>query len=58
MQFLEKGDFTLKFRAVFWVEHWNKEHPKKLEAMELIYDALNNAKIVIPFPTQRAYVNK
>ncbi len=55
--FMEMGDFALKFRAFFWVDHWNKVG-KKLEATELIYDALNKAKIGIPFPTQTVHVEK
>ena len=55
--FMEMGDFALKFRAFFWVDHWEKVG-KKLEATELIYDALNKAKIGIPFPTQTVHVEK
>ncbi len=58
VQFLEMGDFALKFRAQFWVEHWSNAFGKKIEATEKIYDALNKAKIGIPFPTQTIYLKK
>ncbi len=58
VQFLEMGDFALKFRAQFWVSHWDKAFGKKIEATEKIYDALNKAKIGIPFPTQTIYLKK
>ncbi len=58
VQFLEMGDFALKFRAQFWVDHWDKAFLKKLEATEKIYDGLNKAKIAIPFPTQTIYLKK
>src|SRR3989338_2830445 len=36
VQFMAMGDFALKFRVVFWIPHWDKEHPKKIEATEKI----------------------
>lgn len=56
IQFYEMGDFALKFRVYFWVERWNLEVAKRAEATEKIYDALQKAKIIIPFPTQTLYV--
>ena len=56
IQFIEMGDFALKFKAYFWVEKWNEAYGKKLEATEKIYNALNKAKISIPFPTQTVYL--
>jgi len=56
VQFLEMGDFALKFQANFWVDRWDKSWNKKLEATEKIYDALRKAKIRIPFPTQTVYL--
>ena len=58
VQFLEMGDFALKFRANFWVEKWNMAFDKKLEATEKIYNALRKAKIGIPFPTQTIHLKK
>lgn len=58
IQFYEMGDFALKFRVFFWVDHWDKEAEKKVEANEKIYEALRSAKINIPFPTQTVYVEK
>jgi len=56
VQFLEMGDFALKFQANLWVDRWDKSWNKKLEATEKIYDALRKAKIGIPFPTQTVYL--
>ena len=56
--FYEMGDFALKFRVFFWVDHWDKEADKKVESNEKIYEALQHAKINIPFPTQTVYVEK
>lgn len=58
VQFLEMGDYALSFTASFWVEDWNESWSKKLEGTEVIYNALNKAKIDIPFPTQIVYLKK
>ncbi len=58
VQFTEMGDFALHFKANFWVEKWNQAYDRKLEATEKIYNALNKAKIGIPFPTQTVYLKK
>ncbi len=58
VNFLSMGDFALKFRATFWVETWGLEFPRKVEATEKIYNALNKAKIGIPFPTQTVLLSK
>ena len=56
--FIEMGDFSLKFKALFWVKNWKEAYGKKLEATEKIYDALNKSKIGIPFPTQTVHLKK
>jgi len=56
VQFFEMGDFALKFRVFFWVEHWDKEAAMQLKITEEIYNALNKAKIKIPYPTQVVHV--
>jgi len=58
VQFRNMGDSALDFRAMFWVKSWKNSYSKQLEATELIYNALNKAKIEIPFPTQTVYVKK
>jgi len=58
VDFVEMGDFALKFTAYFWVENYSAAYGRKLKATEAIYDALNKAKIGIPFPTQMVYVKK
>ncbi|PIZ51563.1 hypothetical protein COY27_03245 [Candidatus Woesearchaeota archaeon CG_4_10_14_0_2_um_filter_33_13] len=58
IQFLEMANFSLNFKAYFWVDRWDIAFDKKLEATEAIYNALNKAKINIPFPTQTIYIKK
>lgn len=55
--FVEMGDYGLKFKARFWVD-WNKGHDKWVEATGLIYEALQKAKIGIPYPTHTVYMKK
>jgi len=52
------GDSALNFKAYFWVERWDQAYDQKLEATEVIYNALNKAKIGIPFPTSTVYLKK
>ena len=56
--FLEMADSSLNFKAFFWVDDWKEAFAKKLEATEKIYEALNKAKIGIPFPTRTIYMKK
>ncbi|MBT5342767.1 mechanosensitive ion channel family protein [Candidatus Woesearchaeota archaeon] len=58
VQFLEMGDSALNFKAYFWVEKWGMAYSKKLEMTEAIYNALNKAKIGIPFPTRTVHLVK
>ena len=58
VQFMEMGDFALKFRLVFWVKKWNQAFNMKLKLNELVYDTLNKNKIGIPFPTRTVYIKK
>jgi len=52
------GDSALNFKAYFWVEKWGMAYSKKLEMTEAIYNALNKAKIGIPFPTRTVHLVK
>jgi len=58
VNFLEMGDYALKFRASFWVKHWDQGFSKKAEATTAIYNVLNKKKIGIPFPTQIVHIKK
>jgi MscS family membrane protein len=58
VHFQSMGDSSLNFKAYTWVENWQDGYSTKLEATEKIYDALNRAKIGIPFPTRTVYVKK
>ena len=56
--FNEMGDSSLKFKLFFWVDSYTKRFDAKEEASEIVYNALNKAKINIPFPTQTVYLKK
>ena len=53
--FMEMADFSLNFRAQFWVPRFDQKFSAKIQANGLIYEALNKAKIGIPFPTRTVY---
>jgi MscS family membrane protein len=56
--FLEMADFSLNFQARFFVDDYRDAYSKKLEATEVIYNALNKAEIEIPFPTRTVYMKQ
>ncbi len=56
--FEQMGDFSLDFQAKFWVPMWSDQYMKRIEATKIIYNALNQAGIGIPFPTHTVYVEK
>lgn len=60
IQFVEMGDFSLKFKVNFWVDRYDTafQNSMQSEATEAIYNALNKAKIGIPFPTQTVHLEK
>ena len=56
--FVSMGDSALLFQAKFWVADINERYGTKEKATCMIYDALNKAKINIPFPTRTVYNKK
>ena len=56
--FLEMGDSALLFKAYFWMKEYSETFGAKDKANELIYNALNKAKIGIPFPQMDVHVKK
>jgi len=54
--FMEMADFSLNFRAQYWVPSYDKRFMSKVQANNLVYDALNKAGIGIPFPTRTVYL--
>ena len=58
VRFHQMADFSLNFKAFFWVESYTQRINAKDQATGLIYNALNTAKIDIPFPTRTVYLKK
>lgn len=58
IMFLKMDDFSLNFKAYFWVPSYKERFATKEKANCLIYDALNKSKIGIPFPTRTLYMKK
>lgn len=56
--FSEIGDFSMKFKAFFWVSSIEKKIEAKDAALTSIYAALNKNRIGIPFPTRTVYLKK
>jgi len=56
--FMEMGDSSLNFTARFWVDDFTQRFASKEQATTHIYNALNKAKIGIPFPTRTIYMEK
>ncbi|MBT5022731.1 mechanosensitive ion channel family protein [Candidatus Woesearchaeota archaeon] len=56
--FTSMGDSALLFEAKFWVKNISERYETKEKATCMIYDALNKAKIGIPFPTRTVHVKK
>jgi MscS family membrane protein len=56
--FLEMGESSLKFRAMFWVDHINKRWPAHQEAITKIYRRLYKEGIGIPFPQRTVWLRK
>lgn len=53
--FLKMSDFSLDFAAKAWVAEYTQAYSTSLKMTEAIYNALNKAKIGIPFPTRTVY---
>jgi MscS family membrane protein len=58
VKFLEMADSSLNFSAYFYVDSFSHRFAAKDEANTLIYNALNKAKIEIPFPQMDIHMKK
>lgn len=58
VKFLEMGDSALKLKAYFYVETFDIKLTAIDEANTRIYNALNKAKIEIPFPQMDVHMKK
>jgi len=54
----EIGDSALKFQMRFWVEDYGLAYDKKIEGLQVVYNALNKAGIEIPFPQMDVNLKK
>lgn len=54
--FEKMGDFALEMKAFYWVSDISLRDASKSLANTLIYEALSNARIGIPFPTRTVYL--
>ncbi len=55
VEFLAMSDSSLDFVARAWVKNYTEAYSTKLKVTDEIYNALNKAKIGIPFPTHTVY---
>jgi len=58
VRFLEMGDSSLNFKAYMWVDDYRHRFMIKDVINTKIYDALNKAKISIPFPQMDVHLKK
>ena len=58
VDFIEMGDSALLFKAKFWVKNISERYDAKVQATENIYNALNKAKIGIPYPQMDVHIKK
>jgi MscS family membrane protein len=55
VEFLKMSDFSLDFVGRVWVADYGDAWSTQLRVTEVIYNALNEAGIEIPFPTRTVY---
>jgi|APSaa5957512576_1039674.scaffolds.fasta_scaffold07656_5 MscS family membrane protein len=58
VMFLEMGDSSLNFKAFFFVDSFENRFAAINEANTKIYNALNKAKIEVPFPQMDVHLKK
>ena len=58
VMFMEMADFSLNFKAFFWVPSYEYAFAAKEQANCLIYKTLNKESIGIPFPTRTIYIKE
>jgi MscS family membrane protein len=55
VQFLAMSDFALDYVARVWVSRYTDAYNMKLTVTDVVYNALNDAGIGIPFPTRTIF---
>jgi len=55
VQFLKMSDFSLDHVVRVWVKEYTEAYDMKLTVTDVVYNALNQAGVGIPFPTRTIY---
>jgi MscS family membrane protein len=55
VEFTKMSDFSLDFTARAWVQNFGKAYRTQIKMTDVIYNALNEANIGIPFPTHTIF---
>ncbi|MBD3354686.1 mechanosensitive ion channel [Candidatus Woesearchaeota archaeon] len=58
VRFMEMGDSALLFKAYFYIKSYKDRYEAIDQSTTMIYNALNKAKISIPFPQMDVHVKK
>ncbi|MBN1785796.1 MAG: mechanosensitive ion channel family protein [Candidatus Methanofastidiosa archaeon] len=58
VEFLEMADFSLNFRALFWVSSFSDRWDIERDVVQKLYEELNNAGIEFAFPTSTIYLKR
>ncbi len=58
IEFLDLADYSLKFRALFWVSMYGEKWKVERAVVQGIYEALNAAGIEFAFPTSTIHLEK
>lgn len=56
IEFLELADFSLNFRALFWLKTYGERWDAERMVVQKIYDSLNNEGIEFAFPTHTIHM--
>jgi len=56
IEFLNLGDYSLNFRALFWLKTYSEKWDMERKVVQLIYEGLNEAGIEFAFPTSTVHL--
>ncbi|HLD87339.1 MAG TPA: mechanosensitive ion channel domain-containing protein, partial [Candidatus Nanoarchaeia archaeon] len=58
VEMVAMADFSINFRAFFWVSRFEERFPTKNKIIEELYKTFNANGIEIPFPTRTVYMKQ